>query len=135
MGLRSKLRSFVYIFQIVFYLFHNVAVYYTSIAGRQSLKRMQCKWGIHVFSILVPLGRNVPQVKGLEVEHWANTTKTVITWDQKAINASHVDIEISLFDTFEYRLHEGSLASFKRVPNSGIYHLDFSKENISPNTK
>ena len=87
-----------------------------------------------MFPILVPLGRNPPDIQGLEVEHWANSTKTVLTWNKNAINASHVDIEISLFDTFEFRIHEASLVSFKYVPNSGNYHLDFSEENILSNT-
>ncbi|CAB3982811.1 Hypothetical predicted protein [Paramuricea clavata] len=79
----------------------------------------------------IPLGRNPPDIQGLEVEHWANSTKTVLTWNQNAINESHIDIDISLFDSFEFRFHQASLASFKHVPNSGSYHLDFSEENIS----
>jgi hypothetical protein len=80
--------------------------------------------------VLVPLGRNPPDVQGLEVEHWANSTTTVLTWNQNALNESHVDIEISLFDTFEFRIHQANLASFRDVPNSGSYHLDFGMENI-----
>jgi hypothetical protein len=68
----------------------------------------------------------------MEVEHWANSTKTVLTWDQNLINASHVDIQMSLFDSFEFRIHKASLASFEHVPNSGKYHLDFSEQNILP---
>ena len=79
---------------------------------------------------LAPFGRNPPDVQGMEVEKWANFTNTVLTWDQNSINASHVDIELSLFDAFEYRLHQGGLTTFKNVPNSGSYHLDFSKDSI-----
>ncbi|CAB4015180.1 Hypothetical predicted protein [Paramuricea clavata] len=85
--------------------------------------------------VLVPLGRNPPDIQGLEVEHWANSTKTILTWNQNEINESHVDIEISQFDFFEFRLHPASLASFKHVPNSGSYYLDFSEENISSRTR
>ena len=80
----------------------------------------------------IPLGRNAPDVKGLEVDDWANSTKTVLTWDQNLINASHVDVHISLFDTFQFRIHKASLASFKRVLNSGKYLLDFGEKNIAP---
>ena len=97
----------------------------------QFLEGLTCNY---MFLILVPLGRNAPDIQGLEVEHWANSTKTVLTWNQNTINASHVDIEIFLFDTFEFRLHQASLSSFRHVPNSGSYHLDFSEENIPSNT-
>ena len=65
------------------------------------------------------------------MEHWQNSTKTVLTWNQNAINESHVDIEIFLFDTSDFRLNQASLASFEHVPNFGNYHLDFSEESIA----
>ena len=83
-----------------------------------------------IIFVLVPFGRNPPDIQGLEVEHWANSTQTVLTWNQNALNASHVNIDISQFDLFQFYLHQASLTSFKHLPNSGSYHLDFSKENI-----
>ena len=79
---------------------------------------------------LVPLGRNPPDIQGLDVPNWADSTQSVLNWDEKEINATHVDIKISLFDSFEFRLHEDSLVSFKQVLNNGSYTLDFSEENI-----
>ncbi|XP_028415613.1 sushi domain-containing protein 2-like [Dendronephthya gigantea] len=81
----------------------------------------------------IPIGRNPPDIEGLEMKQWVNSTKTVLTWDQTAINATHIDIEISQFDTFDFRLHQGSLTTFKKVPNSGSYALDFGKDSISMN--
>jgi hypothetical protein len=81
--------------------------------------------------VLVPLGRNAADVQGLEVKYWQNSTKTVLTWNPNAINESHVDIEISQFDTSDFRLHPASLAGFRHVPNSGNYHLDFSEKSIA----
>ena len=78
----------------------------------------------------VRLGRNPPDIQGLEVPQWAESTKTVLKWNEEEVNASYVDIDISLFDSFEFRLHRASLGSFKYVRNSGSYDLDFSKENI-----
>ena len=80
---------------------------------------------------LVALGRNPPDIQGLAVPDWADSTQSVLKWNEKEINASHVDIKISLFDSFEFRLHEDSLVSFKQVPNNGRYTIDFSEENIS----
>ena len=82
-------------------------------------------------SPLVRLGRYPPDIQGLEVQQWADSTKTVLKWNEEEINASHVDIKISLFDSFEFRLQKHSLAIFKDVLNTGSYHLDFSEENIS----
>lgn len=84
-----------------------------------------------VSSPLVRLGRNPPDIQGLEEQHWVNSSKTVLKWNEKEINASHVDIKISLFDSFEFRLRKNSLAIFESIPNTGSYHLDFSEENIS----
>ena len=78
----------------------------------------------------VRLGRNPSDIQGLEVPHWADSTKTVLKWNEKEVNASHVDVDISLFDSFEFRLHHASLASFKNVLNSGTYDLDFSLRGI-----
>ena len=69
------------------------------------------------------------------MKRWVNSTKTVLTWDENAINATLVDIEISQFDTFDFRIHQGSLTTFEKVPNSGNYAFDFSKESISRNIK
>ena len=87
------------------------------------------KWAF--FFVLVPLARNPPDVQGLEVENWANSTKTILTWNPNAVNSTYVDIEISEFDSFKFHLHDASLASFTKVPNSGSYQLDFSEEKIS----
>jgi hypothetical protein len=88
----------------------------------------------NVLLVLVPMDRNPPDIQGLEVENWANSTNTIISWNPDAINASHVDIEISQFDSFEFRLHQlqGGLISFKHVENSGSYNLDYSEENVVP---
>ena len=86
-------------------------------------------------SILVPLGRNPPDVQGLEIEHWANSTSTVLTWDRNAINSSRVDVEIFVFDSSMFRLHDTSLATFERIPNSGRYNLEISEEAISSQRK
>jgi hypothetical protein len=82
------------------------------------------------FSVLVPVDRNPPDVQGLEVEHWANSTNTILSWNPNAINASHVDIDISQFDSYDFLLHQASLSSFKRIPNTGSYNLDYSKKNV-----
>ncbi|XP_028410519.1 sushi domain-containing protein 2-like isoform X2 [Dendronephthya gigantea] len=79
----------------------------------------------------IPLARNPPDIKGLEVENWANSTKTILTWNPSAVNSTYVDIEISAFDAFKFLLHDVSLASFKEVLNSGSYHLDFSAHVFS----
>ena len=79
---------------------------------------------------LVPLGRNIPEIRGLRVEQWANSTSTVLTWDQDAFNSLHVDVEIFLFDSFRFRLHDTSLVTFKSVPNTGNYNLGLNKETI-----
>ena len=92
-----------------------------------------CIWHIKLsygVYILVPLGRNPPDVQGLEVKNWANSTNTVLTWNNNSINASHVDVEISLFDYQGYRLHEGELVTYKNITNSGNYYLDFSKDKV-----
>jgi hypothetical protein len=78
----------------------------------------------------VPLGRISSDIEGLEVERWANSTSTILSWDPNAFNASHVDIEVSLFDKFQFLLHQGGLTRFQQVPNTGNYHLDYSSENI-----
>ncbi|XP_028417110.1 sushi domain-containing protein 2-like [Dendronephthya gigantea] len=83
----------------------------------------------------IPIGRNPPDIEGLEMKQWVNSTKTVLTWDQNAINATHIDIEISHFDSFDFRLHHGSLKTFKKVPNSGSYALDFSEKSLSMNER
>ncbi|XP_028416696.1 uncharacterized protein LOC114540886 [Dendronephthya gigantea] len=83
----------------------------------------------------IPIGRNPPDIEGLEMKRWVNSTKTVLTWDKNAINATHIDIEISQFDTFDFRLHHGSLKTFKKVPNSGNYAFDFGKDSISLNAE
>ncbi|XP_028415602.1 sushi domain-containing protein 2-like isoform X2 [Dendronephthya gigantea] len=82
----------------------------------------------------IPLGRNPGDIDGLEMKRWVNSTKTLLTWDQNDINTTHVDIEISQFDTFDFHLHHGSFASFKNIKNSGSYLLDFSEESSSGNT-
>ena len=78
----------------------------------------------------IPVERNPPDVQGMEVERWANSTSTILSWNPNAINATHVDIDISQFDDQQFLLHQGSLTSFKNVPNTGIYNLDYSKENV-----
>ena len=84
----------------------------------------------YVIFLLVPVDRNPPDVQGLEVEHWANSTSTILSWNPNEINASHVDIDISQFDDDQFLLFPASVTSFKNIPNSGIYNLDYSKENL-----
>lgn len=84
--------------------------------------------------ISVPLGRNPPDIEGLEPQKWTKSTKTVLTWNPSVFNSSQVDIKISQFDATEFRLHDASLASFKNIPNTGKYLLDFSSEKIFPKT-
>lgn len=76
-----------------------------------------------------------PDIQGLEVKQWANSSTTLLTWNKNAINASHINIDIYQFDDVEYRLKQDALATFKHVPNTGSYQLDFSEKNIAANRR
>ncbi|XP_046863081.1 protein mesh-like isoform X2 [Xenia sp. Carnegie-2017] len=80
----------------------------------------------------IPLGRNPPDVQGLEVEKWADSTRTVLTWNKNEINSSHVNITIQN-GFFLQKLND--LVTFHDVPNSGRYELDFSYGSILKNSR
>ena len=59
---------------------------------------------LNLIFVPVPLGRIPPDVEGLNVEQWANSSSTQLTWDSAAINTSRVDIEILRFDSVNISL-------------------------------
>ena len=84
---------------------------------------------LNLIFVPVPLGRIPPDVEGLNVEQWANSSSTQLTWDSAAINTSRVDIDIFHFESVNLRLLDQSFKSYKNIPNTGKYILKLEDDN------
>ena len=71
------------------------------------------------------MGRNPPDVQGLDVDKWIDSSSTQLNWNPNVLNTSKVDVEVLLFDTANRRLSDESFKKESNIPNTGTYTLNF----------